>query len=115
MKKTERNFNMNFLNFYNSVKQFLTSLYWSFLDRKNKRAFIFNSKYKNLYSIYNTAKFLNFTLLKQVFVDRFFFSCMEHRKISLASFKQFLNVYKLNNNFFFIFRFLSRGKMLKLK
>jgi hypothetical protein len=27
MKKTERNFNMNFLNFYNSVKQFLTSLY----------------------------------------------------------------------------------------
>lgn len=115
MKKTENNFNMNFLNFYNFVRRFLTSFYWSYLDRSNKRVFSFNSKFKNLYSIYNTSKFLNFTLLKNVFVNRFFFSCMEHRKFSLSVFKQFLNISKNGSNFFFIFRFLSRSKMIRIK
>ena len=110
MKKTEKKFNLNFLNFYNFIKKFLTSFYWHFLDRTKKRIFVFNSKYKSLYGIYHIAKFFNFTLLKQVFVNRFFFSCMEHRKYSLLSFKHFLNVSKFNNNFFFIFRFLSKGK-----
>lgn len=113
IKKTSSNFNFDFSNFYSFVKRFLTSFYWSFLDRTNKRVFVFNSKFKSLYSIYNSAKFFNSTLLKQAFVNRFFFSCMEVRKNFSLSLRRFLNGSKFNHNFFFIFRFLPRVKVLK--
>jgi hypothetical protein len=112
MKSSEKRFNIGFSSFYNFVKCFLTSSYWSCLDRTNRRIFIFNSKYKSLYGIFNSSKFFNFILLKHTIVNRFFFTFMEQRKNSLIAFKPIFNSSIFSNNFFFIFRFLSKKRYI---